>query len=269
MNYNSLFSKYIDKFNLITQRREAGADGGDTCHRVCNILLCAKLDGTQYSFDNKPLIESYYRCIGDFEITKDVYRRHPDTTKWYSLPENFSADQATMLLAAMLAFGDTERLKGFGKKLIERKGFHQNTHPNYEKPGDKGYVTKIADIVRPSQIAIILRGMRAPVLYPLIFVLDLFLFIDIILNMFDDYRSRKKGKRTDAYTMMTAILLTTKLKYDTLPAKLVRKLMRFTDYKSAITWIFEPAEHNDPPIHKILLPLCEKYIDKDEKIIID
>jgi len=266
MNSNTLFLKYYDKYNLITQKLSTGGDAGDSCHRTMNVLACLKLSGEAYSFDNKPIEDSYIRCFGDFHIGDGEYRRHPDQTRWYSLPENFSRDQCIMLLWAMLTFDDPEAAHEAFDGFKSRRFMNQNTHPNYYMPGEPGYRQKIADPMTPGQWALLLRAMGNKLFYPIVCMLDIFMLIDIPLNIYDDYKSKKKGCRTDAYTMAAALAISTKQKFDNPIAMLARKLLSYTDYKGAIEWIFNGPDSNDPPVHTIMLPLCEKYIDNNEKI---
>lgn len=266
MNSRKLFRDYIDGYQLITQHKRAGGDGGDSCHRTMNILSCLKLIGEQHSFDTTPIDDSYDRCLNEFSIDGELYRRHPDITKWYSRPENFSRDQCIMLLWGMITFGDDGAVHQLFDAFFNRKFMNQNTYPNHTNPGDPEYIKKVADPVTPGQLAMLLRGMNVKWHYPIVCLLDLFMLIDIPLNIFDDYKSKKKGKRSDAWTMMAAVALSTKQRFDNPVAWLARKILSFTDYKGAITWIFATPENNDPPIHEIMLPLCEKYIDRNEKL---
>lgn len=246
-------SPYVDGMGVLAQ----GApwrDGGDSCHRT-NVVVTAlaavgeRAAATQYYYDN----------IKAFKASDTEYRRHPDQNKWYSRPENFSRDQTSMLLAAAAMVGDTSTVKNIALQLLKRKGFHQNTHPNYFAPGDEGYKAKTPDFIAPSEIAAIIRGTNAIILYPLLWILDAFFFIDILFAKMDDDESKRnmKKSRTDQYVMLITHLFLSKQKMDTPIAALARKFLKKFDYVGTFKFLFEDPKWSDPPLHNILIPAAE------------
>jgi len=249
-------SPYVDGMGVLAQ----GApwrDGGDSCHRT-NVVVTAlaavgeRAAATQYYYDN----------IKAFKASETEYRRHPDQNKWYSRPENFSRDQTSMLLAAAAMIGDTNTVKNIALQLLKRKGFHQNTHPNYFAPGDEGYKAKTPDFIAPSEIAAIIRGTNALVLYPLLWALDAFFFADILFAALDDKKSKEKkpASRTDQYVMLSAHLMLASQKMDTPVAALARKLLKKFDYEGSFRYLFEDPRWSDPPLHNVLIPATEKNL---------
>lgn len=247
---------YVDGMGMLAQ----GApwrDGGDSCHRT-NVVVTAlvavgeRAAATQYYYDN----------IKAFKASETEYRRHPDQSKWYSRPENFSRDQTSMLLVAAAMVGDTDTVKNIALQLLKRKGFHQNTHPNYVVPGDEGYKAKTPDFIAPSEIAAIIRGTNAVILYPLLWVLDAFFFVDILLASMDDSTSKRSEKksRTDQYVMLVSHLFLSKQKMDTPIAALARKLLKKFDYAGSFRFLFEDPRWSDPPLHNILIPATEAVL---------
>lgn len=255
------FKPFLDKFGLIAQKDSAGADGGDSMHRFGLIYSSLKVLGiTTWVDDVTPIDEYYDKVMPQYEKEKDTYVRHPDLEKWYSNPLNFSRDQTTMALKAMLMRGDGRRARGLLKQLAGKFGFHKNVYPNYAKPGDADYKKKVPDIITPSEIADVLRSYRSKMLYPIICILDLFKFIDIAFAERDDNISKAKGKRTDYYVMLCMDIAVSRAVQDTFVMRAVAKKLAKSDYKSGIEWIFSPR-WDDPPVAKLLIPVCERYID--------
>lgn len=254
-----LFSAYLDDSNLIAQSRASGADGGDSTHRFGLAYSALKLLGYTTWLDGvTPIDDYYYMAMRQYELTKDTYVRHPGF-KWYSNPLNFSRDQTKMILDAMLVKGDKSRVRGLFKEIMKRFGFHKNEYPNYTSPGDPLYKKKFPDIVTPSEIGDYLRSFDSTLLYPLLCGIDLFQFIDIYLAKKDDDASKLKGKRTDYYVMLCVNISVSRSVQDTFILKLAAKQLAKSDYKSSIEWIFGP-KWDDPPLHKLIIPLCERYI---------
>lgn len=257
------FRPFIDKFGLIAQKDTSGADGGDSTHRFGVMMVCLKLLKMKYWVTNDRVLDDYYSfAMNQYEdgFGSNTYRRHPDPDKWYSNPLNFSRDQTAMLLNAMLIMNDKRRIDGLAKELIKRGGLHKNAYPNYAYPNTPEYKRKFPDIATPNQLAAILRSFRSKFLYPIICVLDLFKLGDVVLARRDDEESKKKGKRTDYYTMLLTDLIVARATQDTFVARLAAKLLKKDDYMGAISWVFG-SQFDDPPIHKLLKPLADKYIE--------
>lgn len=259
MNIN--FSNNIDRFGLIVQNIYDSADGGDSAHRFGNTYFCLKLLGEE-KFMGEDLYEFYCRCIAQYEAKKDTYRRHPDPSKWYSNPNNFTRDQTVMLMAAMMVQNDKQRMRGLAWSLIKRAGFHQNYHIGTDTTGVWYKDNKIPDPTTPAQVATFIRALDMWYFYPLLYILDAFLLADIYFSEKHDQKKKLENARTDYHTMLCIDMIKPALKYDTFVAKLARKLYRKLDYKGAIAWIFRP-DSNCPPIDELLIPVCKKYIDND------
>jgi len=258
----SAYVQYVDNFGMIAQSKESGADGGDSAHRFGLIIVCLKLLGYKTWIDGTPLDEYYRKAMFEYEVSKDVYTRHPDKTKWYSNPLNMSRDQLSRLIQAMIVMHDTDRIKGVASKMLARYGFNQNIYPNHASPGDATYKKKVADIITPGQLRDIISGVTNNWFdnYILMPALDLFKFADVYFAKKDDDRAKRKGKRTDYYVMLVTDIAVARATRDNFVLRLVAKALAKSDYKSSITWIFEP-KWSDPPIDKLLLKLAERYIE--------
>lgn len=244
---------YLDTNGFVTQSAESGGDGGDSAHRFGLIVYC--LNDLGYG----ALAATFYHNVKGYEVGPGMYRRHPDSKKWYSDPRNFSRDQEMMLLMSFVASHDKQRIHEAFHAMLERKGFHQNIYPNYVDPRLDKIPPKTPDILTLTEVSTFLRGAKAYLFYPIVMALDLSLPFEVLFAGIDDYRSKLKGKRTDQFVMMVPILRETQKNMVFSPgAWLARKLLKLFDWKGSINYIFAKKEWNDPPIHEILIPVGEK-----------
>lgn len=258
----SAYVQFIDKFDLISQSKESGSDGGDSAHRFSLIFVSLKLLGYKTWVDGSSLDDYYYKAMYAYEKQKDLYVRHPDPSKWYSNPLNCSRDQLSRLTQAMLVMDDKERIKGVAKGLLKRFGFNQNIYPNHSVPGDAKYIKKIADIATPSQVRDIIAGLTNNwfdnnIVLP---ILDIGKFADIYFAKKDDEKSKLKGKHTDYYVMLVTDIAVARATRDNFILRLAAKMLAKSGYRETIKWIFEP-KWSDPPIDKLLLQLADRYIE--------
>ena len=245
---------YVDQYGFISQHKDAGSDGGDSAHRFGIAVYCLNDLGF-----TREALNMYSANIEGYEAENNSFRRHPDTTKWYSSPLNFSRDQTVMLTAGMIAMKDYPRIKKVIDGLIKRGGFHQNRFPNYVKPSESTDKLKTPDFITFSQVSTLIRGAKAYLLYPIALLTDLTLPADVLVAAFDDYLCKRKGKRTDQFVMMIPILRETQKSMTFSPgAFIARKLMKLFDWQGSVNWIFGKKEWNDPPLHKLLIPVGEK-----------
>lgn len=254
---------YIDSaYKVIGQRQSTGGDMGDSCHRTASYWFLYILQNKDLGIP-AALDVLKRRCMMDmnkFEVKWGVYCRHPDKNMWYSDHRNFSRDQTTMLMNALIVSGDTTALTFLLIRMISRFGFFQNFYKNWCWPGEKGCSPKIPDIITPMIISKFIRGLRLYPLYPLLYILDLFLFVDIFARNLAEKEAQKKNAHTDYDVMLAQDMLLIQFTYDTFVAKAARRLYsRSTNFMETIAWIFRP-ESNDPPvIAKLLISVWKKY----------
>jgi hypothetical protein len=250
------WTPYFDEWHLLTQDANSNHDGGDSAHRFATTYVALKSLDQHFWIDGYHELDDYY----DFAMkyyesdTAGVFRRHPDPNKWYSKPNNFSRDQMTMIENAVVMAKDTGLASAIIDRMVERRGFHQNIMRNYDEPGQK-----TPDITTPSEIACLIRGSNNILLAPALLILDAFYLLDIVLAVYDDSLSTKKGGRTDAYTMLVTNLLVANQKFRTPFSWLAGKALGLVDYKGALNYIFR-KEGGDPPIDKLLIAAAEKVL---------
>jgi len=130
---------HTDEYGLIVQK---DLDGGDTAQRegfVWTGLWFREHILKDPWPDKLPI--SFEEAIDLLEINKSgLFRRHPNPTKWWSDPAEFSRDQQTPIVAAMGLWGLQAPLDRLWEKTIERGNKCQN-----------------ADVVGPEQKNLFLR----------------------------------------------------------------------------------------------------------------
>lgn len=163
---------YRDSLGLITQTDN---DGGDSAQRHGAFIFLNSVLEDQAT----AIMEHSKRRF--YIASDDRYVRHPDQTKWYSNPDNFSRDQHTPLVLAAGAVKDKHALKHMFVQHIKRFGLYQNTR---DSNGNK----KIPDIMSPEHLGYYIRAAWqcklywALALYPLLLIGDLFMLLGIIIT---------------------------------------------------------------------------------------
>jgi len=253
---------FLDQWRLIVQRLDCGGDGGDSAHRFGSYIFVKKLlDQPETEWEDD--VDSYYsHGISQYIPENQLPRRHPDPSRWYSRPDNFSRDQTRMLLAAAYAMDDVATSKRIMGNLAKRLGWHNNVRPNYVKPGQDGWKWKIPDNVIPSQITMYIRTTKNKLLYPLLVVLDVFLLVDLALTAYTDRKDIKTdGSRTDAHTMLLCDIVAGVRTMTTPFSWLAGRIYKSMDYAGALRYIFDQRRSFDPPFAEPLIAVAKKYLD--------
>lgn len=177
-----LINEYRDEYNLIVQK---DFDGGDSAHRI----------GIYYSGmyllykDNKIYLTKLKKqFIDDLnKITvKNKFVRHPDQSKWYSNPNNFSRDQTTPLIIAMGFFDEKERIIENLNFLVKNKGFYPNNLKNWTNE-QKVFPRDYNDFAGVTDYAHYVRSLKNKYFYPYLLISDISLFVHSIIRIYYSY----------------------------------------------------------------------------------
>jgi hypothetical protein len=165
-------ANYRDKFKVITQKNK---DGGDTLNRTAHYYSALSILNLR---DDNNKSSSIGLMFEDIKITRSLdlgrYCRHPDTSAWYSNPDNVTRDQMAPMECAMALTENTPFLKQHLKLRLKRGLLHFSTQDQIEgQPGKVKY--KLPDLPSPLELAVMIRGLNLKIFYPLLFLLDLFL----------------------------------------------------------------------------------------------
>lgn len=215
----SAFLPYIGFGGALSQK---DLDQGDSSQRDGLFYALAGLLKLPKDFIGRDLSQGWSEVVKLHEAAPGLYRRSPDPAYWGHRPDNFSRDQHSVLRLGMAAMGDQARIKESGTAMIKRFGFHQNTHRGTDDPND---AWKIPDIMTPGELTVFIRGLSAWYLYPLLLVLDLALFIDLLLRKNDNW---------DQDNMLAINLLYAYKKYPTPGSWLAMKLYKRTNFMDRI-----------------------------------
>lgn len=188
-NINQWTQEYFDEKGLYRQSKASGADQGDSCHHTHEfwigvtlreqLLGDVKLRGAVIAAGLRPNITQYF-----FRDGKLV--RHPDTSKWYSDPANFSRDQ---MVPTQVYLGVRNHQGTLEETLLEQLTsgvvLYPNTKMNYTNAKKSILKGQLPDVLTPTCLARILRATfghsnRAMqlLLKPFLFVLDGFLVLN-------------------------------------------------------------------------------------------
>lgn len=163
---------YRDKFGLITQ---ANMDAGDCLNRTAHYY--GALAALNQPEDDEGNISHFGYIYNLNKITKGLpdgrYRRHPDTTKWYSNPDNVTRDQMAPAEAAMVLCQFGPEMRSNIKARLCRFLFHFSTQDQIE--GSTAIKHKLPDPPSPIELGVIVRGLRLSWLYWTLPLLDYFM----------------------------------------------------------------------------------------------
>ncbi len=163
---------------LITQ---LDSDMGDTLQRTGSYYTLLNILGASRDDLNRPLSQGYNEDLKALTHQRGIYRRSNDPSYWGFDPENCSRDQIFAAQAAIVAFKDFKRGRELFAEFMRRGFLNQNSRPNWAYPWQEDYSWKIPDIPTPSQLSLLLRGLGNKAVYPLVFILDAFIIVDIQL----------------------------------------------------------------------------------------
>jgi hypothetical protein len=110
------FDNYRDKFGLLVKK---DGDGGDTAHTT----------GVYYSilaFIGQPESAKFAVDAADLRFHLGRFMRHPDPSKWYSNPNNFTRDQNNPLICAAVLNNNLMLIFEILRERSRRFYFHFN-----------------------------------------------------------------------------------------------------------------------------------------------
>lgn len=146
---------WLDGAGLICKRERDGTlDGGDTLANCMTRLFCkAVVDGRSENLS----LEYEYVCRM-LNHAPGVWVRHPDSTKWYSLPDRISRDQLIPAVCSWIAFSDYQRAKDF--ELAHGRFFRGSGYLNGQDKFAKKMPWWARDIITPEFSGLLDRALR-------------------------------------------------------------------------------------------------------------
>lgn len=217
------------KFGVITQN---DGDTGDSSQR-CGTYITLKC------IVDEDVKEEWSMFKKQLMVLSGRFRRSPVKESCWSRPSNLSRDQLSILKLGMAAIGDIFILNQTMKEQLKRLTFHQNfLH------GNEIEYWKMPDIMNPHEISVWVRGNKIWWLYPLLLILDLGFFADLMF---------RKHTPWD-YDNMLAQNLMFAVKYmPTFISKVAFKLYQKTDFLKRLH-IYHVEFHNGcPPMYDLFV----------------
>lgn len=160
--YYEYVMPYRDSFGLIAQSPADNRDGGDSAHRLGVFYY-----GLWELFKDQPLVEEkiyqdFKTDLAKITIGPGQFVRHPDPTKWYSNPNNFTRDQSIPLIVALGAFNrpaDQSILWSNLHNVLHNGGFFPNKLKNWTNE-EKVFPFDYNDPAGPSDYGLYIRALR-------------------------------------------------------------------------------------------------------------
>lgn len=245
INWHEKFYPYWREETLA----QSDGDTGDSSQRIATFWILMTVLGYQ----SKP---HYERSIKAHEIVDGRYRRSPVKDYWGSDPTNFSRDQHSIMILAFGMVGDKKRILHSLKAIAFRLGFHQNFLRGTDDPTK---YWKIPDVVTPAELGSFIRGLDIYVLYPVLWILDLFLFLDIWF---------RKSHLWDADNMHCLHLIFANEKMPTLWSRICFHHYEYTDFKARL-WNYHCTNNGIKPLYELFISAYDSLRGKYESNFLD
>lgn len=216
-------------------------DGGDAAYRTALYIFLCSLDPSTRSLACKYKISLCQACI----VSPGIFIRHPDKSKWWSNPRNFSRDQAAKFILAMASVNWKVIIRGWLLRMNDRNWFHQN-----DQDGVTGK-PKFPDIILPGEIANLIRGLDLKNYKWLLQFIDLRFFIDLLA---------RKRQTWDYDSLMACDLIYAQIKYPTIASRIVSKLYLKTDFRERLRENYAYKNNGIEPLGELYIQAADKYL---------
>jgi len=233
---------YRDKHGLIGhmyKEDHSKFDFGDSCADTSRLyfmtFMLARM-GLITSEDYKSHRSMFLEASSRLEISPGTFVRHPDQ---YNDPKDYSRDQQTALQLAFALCDATEPISRMLKRQIQGFPFFQN-----------------ADVITYEWIYYI-RGLRKWLFYPVLLVLDLGLFVNVLIRF-----AKAKFKPDDVADdlNLACSLIYCSIEYPTPISLLSRWLYKFKPLGAFYPWSHYYRHPENPPIDDVAYQVIRSYL---------
>lgn len=245
MNWYERFYPYWTNGTL----GQSDGDTGDSSQRLATFWILMSVLGYKSKVH-------YEETISKHEIVSGRYRRSPILSYWGSDPTNFSRDQHSIMILAFGMLDDKKRIKESLWAIAKRFGFHQNFLRGTDDPTK---YWKIPDVVTPAELASFIRGLDLYVLYPFLWILDLFFFPDFYF---------RKLHKWDADNMLCSHLIFANEKMPTLWSRIAFHCYYFTDFRARL-WNYHCTNNGIKPLYDLFIYVYDHLRGRYEAGFID
>lgn len=216
---------FDSEIGVVTQ---VDGDTGDSAQRTATLVILSML--LENGSAGPGLV--YQRMLTVLKVGRGRFTRSPLPSHWGSDPTNFSRDQHSMLMLAMAIMGDKKELKETFMEIVKRGGFHQNFLRGTD---DIERRWKCPDIIAPTQLSVMIRGLNLKLLYPILTLLDLGFLLDLIF---------RKNKPWDYDNMLAPNLMFAAVVMPTFVSRFACRKYGETDFIARVKNYHDPVSGN-------------------------
>lgn len=266
--YERLITPYKDSYQLIVQK---DLDGGDTAHRIGIYYLGLYLIFKENTVYLQKIKNDFKNDLNKIKIGSGEFVRHPDKSKWYSNPKNFSRDQTTPLIIAMGFFDEKKDIKSNLVSLLLNFGFYPNDLKNWSNE-QKTFPNDFNDIASPVDFGHYIRALNYEKLKLFLYFSDSVLLANSLIRIFFSYYDKTDTSDDLNFSLS---LIQAKEKFPTFISNFATKIYfkykknsekPYPNYKeenpiqSAWDYYFR-EESLAPPLNKIYRCIIPKYFN--------
>lgn len=248
---SQIASKYTHQTSsLICQ---ANGDCGDTLQRMSSYFICMKYLEMSTVYTKQTLEWCGIKTYSKLQKGPNKYTRATLTGTWQDETDRASRDQISITLIAqnMLFFNSTPFFIPLVKYLVNRKFFHDNVYKNWVEKKDH---TKLQtpDIVSPSELGTMIRGLGLWYLYPVLCILDLDHVANTMVSLYFN--------KWDQSNMLIPNLIFSNSKYTTPLSWLAKKIAtrNSSEIERQIRNYYSIEKNGIPPLGELIILAFKK-----------
>lgn len=257
MKYYSLIKqKYMDKNCHVVQK---DGDGGDSTHNSGAAWACvAAMNGGKLTADERTASAKvdYLVATTVNERGTGRYCRNPAPGRWYSNYNNQTRDAMINLEALWAIIGDVSTARRHYAQRIKRALFHFS-HENDGYDSGLPLIRKTPDAPTPVELGLIIRSGRFWLLRPLLYILDLALWLDCAFV-------RKLNERNlyDYDAKLLPAMLAAQAVYPTFIVELARRAYAKTDAPARLRDYYSeaPGRNGIEPLGELMVETFQAKI---------
>jgi hypothetical protein len=251
---SKLRSSYMNEKNgLICQN---DGDQGDTLLRMSSYYVCMNYLGMDVSYSKRTLEKDALITYGKLQASPNMYTRSVGTKTWEDETERASRDQIsiTLVAQAMVVPLYYNLFSNSVKYLVSRWFRHDNIYRNWTAKSDQ--LPKQPDVVSPSELGTMIRGLNLKYLYPILCILDLDILVNSLISIFYN--------KWDQSNLLIPHLIYSNTKYVTPFSWLAKVLV--SNYRTEIEFqiirYYSVEKNGIPPLGEIIILAFRKLIGR-------
>ena len=230
---------------------QADGDGGDSLNRLGCALSCSIND----ELLSKVLLGLYNNTVLGEEQTGEArgrYCRNPAPGRWYSNYNNTTRDQMLPVEAGWAINSMTRAARMHFALRLKRGMLHFSSENDGYDSGLPAY-KKFPDVPTPVELGVIIRAGHFQLLRPLLYILDLFLILDVAV-----IRKLTERNLYDTDNQLLPCVIAGVKKFPTFLSRLAAKIYSKTDAPARLRAYHGPDNNGIVPLGEIMCKAFEK-----------